>query len=231
MSARGRMRPPNASELSAYVKQAVLVVTPRRTPAPVFDGPRAVVFVHGFLGASALLDPLATRVRRELGLPTLQFGYGSVGRFESIAERLAAFVEHRVPRGVGVSLVGHSLGGLLCRWYVQELEGHRRADRLVTIATPHAGTRIAELVPTALAAALRPGSPVVRRLEAAEGRARLPRTTAIFGGDDTVVHPVTNAASLAEAVVHHLDAVGHNGLLYDHRTHALVLDALREPGA
>ena len=45
-----------------------------------------------------------------------------------------------------VHVVGHSLGGVLLRWYVQELGGDDTVDTAVTIASPHEGTELARLV-------------------------------------------------------------------------------------
>lgn len=42
-----------------------------------------------------------------------------------------------------VDLVGHSLGGLVGRYYVQRLGGGTRVRTLVTLGTPHSGTRVA----------------------------------------------------------------------------------------
>lgn len=60
---------------------------------------------------------------------------------ETLAGRLARHVT-RVRRRLGVGrvdLVGHSMGGLIIRYYVQMLDGFREVDRVVTIGTPHAG--------------------------------------------------------------------------------------------
>ncbi|MET7901725.1 alpha/beta fold hydrolase [Streptomyces sp. NPDC005355] len=45
-----------------------------------------------------------------------------------------------------VDIVGHSLGGLIARYYVQRLGGDARVHTLVTLGTPHAGTRVAPLL-------------------------------------------------------------------------------------
>ncbi len=45
-----------------------------------------------------------------------------------------------------VDVIGHSLGGLIARYYVQRLGGDIRAHTLVTLGTPHGGTRIAPLL-------------------------------------------------------------------------------------
>lgn len=45
-----------------------------------------------------------------------------------------------------VDVIGHSLGGLIARYYVQRLGGDARVHTLVTLGTPHSGTRIAPLL-------------------------------------------------------------------------------------
>lgn len=45
-----------------------------------------------------------------------------------------------------VDIVGHSLGGLIARYYVQRLGGDVRVHSLVTLGTPHSGTRVAPLL-------------------------------------------------------------------------------------
>lgn len=44
-----------------------------------------------------------------------------------------------------VDIVGHSLGGLIARYYVQRLGGDQRVRTLVTLGTPHQGTAVAPL--------------------------------------------------------------------------------------
>jgi triacylglycerol lipase len=63
-----------------------------------------------------------------------------------------------------VHIVGHSLGGMIARYYVQRLGGSAAVDTLVTLGSPHSGTLAAYLLPTPLARQLRPGSDVVAEL-------------------------------------------------------------------
>ena len=74
------------------------------------------------MAASGVLDPLRRSIESRLGLSTSTFGYASFGRFEAIADRLSAFIDDVATRHTNVSLVGHSLGGLLTRYYAQELD-------------------------------------------------------------------------------------------------------------
>ena len=71
-----------------------------------------------------------------------------------------------------IHLIGHSMGGLVARYYVQRLDGDARVHTLVTLGTPHGGTKAARLVPHRLARQLRPGQRAGRR--AVRARARLP---------------------------------------------------------
>ncbi|MFI1730590.1 esterase/lipase family protein [Streptomyces acidicola] len=64
-----------------------------------------------------------------------------------------------------VDIVGHSLGGLIARYYVQRLGGDARVRTVVTLGTPHGGTRVAPLADAhPVVRQMRPGSPVLEEL-------------------------------------------------------------------
>ncbi|MEV6736022.1 alpha/beta fold hydrolase [Streptomyces sp. NPDC051104] len=64
-----------------------------------------------------------------------------------------------------VDIVGHSLGGLIARYYVQRLGGDLRVRRLVTLGTPHSGTRVAPLANAhPIVRQMRPGSELIEEL-------------------------------------------------------------------
>ncbi|ADB30368.1 lipase class 2 [Kribbella flavida DSM 17836] len=63
-----------------------------------------------------------------------------------------------------VHLVGHSLGGLIARYYVQRLGGDERVHTCVTLGTPHQGTVAARLLPWPLVKQLRPDSDLMDEL-------------------------------------------------------------------
>lgn len=198
----------------------------RRRNGPVAAG-RVVVYVHGFMAAGPVFEPMRRHVAEATDLPGLVYTYLPVASFERAARGLAAFVDRYASKDAQVSLVGHSLGGLVARWYVQELGGERRVDRLVTLATPHGGTHRATGVPLPLTRALSPHGPVVRRLEQrSHVLAGIPHT-ALVAGRDHLVHPPASAAAVRQGTVVWLDDLGHNEMLYDRRVHDLVADALK----
>jgi len=44
-----------------------------------------------------------------------------------------------------VNIVAHSMGGLVARWYIEELDGGKNVNKLITLGTPHRGTEMAKL--------------------------------------------------------------------------------------
>ncbi|MGW7519284.1 esterase/lipase family protein [Streptomyces sp. NPDC054796] len=87
------------------------------------------------------------------------------------AERLAEQVEEICARTGHrrIDLIGHSLGGLTARYYVQRLGGDARIRTLITLGTPHSGTRAAPpFSPHPLIRQMRPGSSLLRDLAGPE---------------------------------------------------------------
>lgn len=90
-----------------------------------------------------------------------------------------------------VFLVGHSLGGIIARYYVQCLGGDARVGTLVTLGSPHAGSQLARMAPLLVGRQLRPNSELMREL-AAPARCST-RFVAIYSDRDAVVVPPRNA--------------------------------------
>jgi triacylglycerol lipase len=217
-----------AREARALARQGSLMLRaiPRRRRR--LDGERVVVFVHGFLAAGAGFDPMRIEVEDALGLPTLDYTYGPLATFEDVVARLEAHIDAHVPAHATLSLVGHSLGGIVARSYLHELEQEHRVDRVITIATPHAGTVPARYAPSGLAQAqvIRPGSEVLRRLREHRERALHIPHVAIVAGQDKMCFPPESAAAIEHADVHRFDDLGHNEILYDRRVIELVARSL-----
>lgn len=210
-------------------RQGSLLLLGRKRPRPAVDAPRVVAFVHGYGAGGAVFDPLRREVEARLELPTLDFTYRSTWSFAKVMDALEEELDRA--RGAEIDLVGHSLGGLVARWWVQERGGAERTRRLVTLATPHAGTRSARLAPGPLRGALMPDGAIVRRLAVGRHRAAQVRHTALVASADAMVKPVSSAAALEDADVHWFDGLGHNAMLFDRRVHDRVLKALEEAHA
>ncbi|MBS0602340.1 MAG: alpha/beta hydrolase [Proteobacteria bacterium] len=112
------------------------------SPAPAAPAADAcVMLVHGLYMNPLWMRPLARRLRAA-GWRTADFGYRSLREPPAEAGlRLAQAI-----RGCGaatVHCVGHSLGGLVIRHACATHGASLPPGRCVTLATPHAGSRVA----------------------------------------------------------------------------------------
>ncbi|KAG0301814.1 hypothetical protein BGZ98_008026 [Dissophora globulifera] len=63
------------------------------------------------------------------------------------AEKLKEYIEQTVPHGSELNLIGHSMGGLDCRYLIAHLKSpHFKIKSLTTLATPHRGSPFANYV-------------------------------------------------------------------------------------
>ena len=120
-----------------------------------------IVLLHGYMMNRTNWLWLGPHLaRRGLG-PLHGLSYFTLQPIADSARRLAAYVEALAKReGIErVDLVGHSMGGLVARYYIEKLGGAARVRRLITIATPHHGTRLGRLAIGAARREIVPGSP------------------------------------------------------------------------
>jgi len=102
--------------------------------------PQTVVLLHGLWFSGYILFVLARRLRRQ-GFTVHVFSYPSVrADLSTNAERLAVFLG--TLDDDTVHLVGHSLGGILIR-ALFHLHPRQKPGRIVTLGTPHGGSRVA----------------------------------------------------------------------------------------
>jgi triacylglycerol lipase len=141
--------------------------------------PRPVLLLYGFLGTRRVFEVLERRLRRDgycvwsINLGGLFDAFNTRGVDES-AEKVRDKVERlysRYPDMGPLSIIGHSKGGLIGRYYVKRLGGDRRVKNLITLATPHNGTPAAYLGIATMGLVARsvwqmtPMSPFIRRLK------------------------------------------------------------------
>jgi triacylglycerol lipase len=150
-----------------------------------------VVLVHGLVDNRSIFTVMLRSLRRRGFAQVCTWNYSPLLRdVESAAAALGAHIE-RICRETGherVHVVGHSLGGLVARYFVQRLGGDRRVESLVTLGTPHGGTWWAHMMPTPLVRQLRPGSPLLRELAEPAPGCRT-RVTAVYSDLDQMLVP------------------------------------------
>jgi triacylglycerol lipase len=126
-----------------------------------------ILLVHGLVDNRSIFAVLRRHLRRR--------GFGRIWTMNyriwttdlrGAARQLAASIE-AICEQTGyerIHVIGHSMGGLIARYYVQRMGGDSRVHTLVTLGTPHGGTRAAMLFPRGVCQQLIPGSEVVSEL-------------------------------------------------------------------
>ncbi|HVW40203.1 MAG TPA: alpha/beta fold hydrolase [Amycolatopsis sp.] len=166
------------------------------TPTPDHEAAaRPLVVLPGLADNTSIFTELKQALESCGAGPVVSFSYGWLDDVRVAAARLADQIEQlcTVTRSDSVDIVGHSLGGLIARYYVQRLGGHPRVGTLITIATPHGGTIAARLPsPLPVTRQLRPGSDLLLELaEPAPGCAT--DFVAFCGSADELILPTRNA--------------------------------------
>lgn len=146
----------------------------KATPPPRRKGRRPiVVFVHGlFQNGDVSFGKLRRRLEArgiECFAPSLTPADAHDG-LDKLAAQLKERIDARFDADERFSVVGFSMGGLIARYYLQELGGAARCDRLFTVSTPHHGTWSSWGYPGEGARQMQPGSEFLKRLEASEDR-------------------------------------------------------------
>lgn len=189
-----------------------LRLRPDPEPAPL--AAPAVVAIHGYGANRGSLRPLVLMLEAAgLGpvfAPNLPAAGASI---EAYAQALEVEVR-RVASATGrpVVIVGHSMGGLGARAYLAR-HGSREVAALVTLGSPHHGTRTAFLGAGPNARQMRPGSAFLQALEAGERDATpgLPATSIYSLHDDVVMPQATSELAWARNV--RLAGEGHLSIL------------------
>jgi pimeloyl-ACP methyl ester carboxylesterase len=181
-----------------------------------------ILLVHGLVDNRSVFTLLRRALRRRGFGQVLTLNYSPfTSDVRSAAVRLADLVE-RTCEATGherVHVVGHSLGGVVARYYVQRMGGDARVHTLCTLGSPHAGTTAAHLLPSRLVRQLRPGSDLVQELAAPAPGCRT-RFVAFWSDLDQLIVPKRSARIdhpdlLARNVL--LRGVGHMSLPIDGR--------------
>jgi triacylglycerol esterase/lipase EstA (alpha/beta hydrolase family) len=207
-----------------------LAAPPEREPRPTERIP--VILVHGYFSNRAFFGQMLRWLEEQGVAPVFAPNFpGAFATIESFAQRLHEEIE-RIAAGTGqprVVLVCHSMGGLAARRYIAE-HGAARVAKLITVASPHAGSALARWGLGANSAQMRFESDFPRELCVdEESRVRGLTVTSIYATHDNLVAPqATSVLAWARNVP--LSGVGHITILRSPRMYDVLLAELREAG-
>ena len=207
----------------AFLREMALL---GRDLAPVVpdarDGDDVVVLVHGFLASAGVFRPLRTRLEREAGARIATFSHPPGAGIRRIARRLDEVVQ-QIPRGARVTVVGHSLGGVVARWYVQEMGGHARVAQTISMASPFGGVDDPQLL---VGADLHGQSELLKRLRDRALVCGVPHMSIVAEQDSVVAGDATACLGFGDVAI--LPKRGHNGVLFCEKAASLVIERVKQ---
>lgn len=224
----------NMGRTSAYIPTGNRI--DRKTRCLPGDEP--VLLLQGFVHTRGTLDVLEGRLRRD-GYPVFSLNLGGFLNIYNTRpiEDLAALVGSKADKLAArhgferLSIIAHSMGGLVSRYYIQMLGGEERVKTLITLGSPHHGT------PTALVAAVPPLSLITRC-----GHQMLPGSSLIRTLDTHPLPPAVKVVSIysrSDVVCPYrysvlepgegghvrnlcVEGIGHTSLLHSERVYRLI---------
>ena len=222
---------PRGQVAAALREWAVAVGVSLARPAGFFGlpgaaGPRPIIVVHGYAMNRANFLPLARRLARAGLGPVLGFEYWTLGKTASAAKKLAAYVEEvRAATGAAeVDIIGHSMGGVVGRYFVQLGGGDAVVRNLITVGSPHAGTDVSAIGIGRPTKELFFGSTLLERMRSAP-MPKHTRVTVIWSRSDGLV-PGARQARMAGAEELVFDDLGHLSMLASKRVADAIIERL-----
>ncbi|MFD8910146.1 esterase/lipase family protein [Streptomyces sp. NPDC059575] len=223
-------------------RQAALPPPDGAARLPVPQGP-PVILLHGFIDNRSVFVLLRRSLAQHGRQRVESLNYSPLTcDIRTAAELLARHVEEICERTGSrrIDIVGHSLGGLIARYYVQCLGGDLRVRTLVTLGTPHAGTRAIPLANAhPIVRQMRPDSAVIEELARPAPGCRT-RFVSFWSDLDSVMDPLEAACVEhpdLDAVNVRVTGIGHLALPVHPAVAAGIRDALdtesatkRQPG-
>ncbi len=189
-----------------------------------------IVLLHGYFhNRSAFL--VVRRALRRAGFRHVStLNYNVIGNdVRELARQLGAHVD-RLLEETGASkvhVIGHSLGGLVARAYIQLDGGRDKVHTCITLGTPHAGTYSAWAGRGKAARDIRPRSPLLTELEEAE--ATDVRFVSYYSNLDAMIIPASSAKLAAPGMRARnvlIKDLGHMSLLISQQLIRSIIDAL-----
>jgi len=197
----------------------------QKTPVP---GETPVLLLHGLFNNRASWFWLKLALRRNGFHNVVTMNLSSWHTEEKLTELVAKKVDElRHSLGVEkVHLIGHSMGGIIARNFIQLRGGATKIDHCVCLGAPHAGSKLAPFTITNLGKVLVPNSDFLKRLAEASPPGG-PKITCIYTSKDNMVLPVESARlDWAENI--RLDGMGHTSLIYRKPALKATISALLE---
>lgn len=202
----------------------------RNTPYTTTDGKLPVMLVQGYAEPSWYFMYGIYKDLKNNGWESIY----PVNLFPNVTDikEQAAIIAGKIEQakkeqGVNrVDYVCHSMGGLIGRYYIQNIDSGNSIARYTSIATPHYGTNIAWLGIGEGAKQMRPGSEFLTNLNSGNPIYPNIRYTSMWTKTDEIVVPAESALLRGSLIMPDISYTGHLLVLWAPDTYKQVRESL-----
>lgn len=199
-------------------------------PKTISSAQPVVVLVHGLYHNASAWLLLRYRLKKAGFTNVFVANYSSFfTSFEDCVRKLERFIRRCRLSGSGQPLIiiGHSLGGLLARVYAERSEGDDSPAAVITLGTPHKGSRMAAFGIGALAGSLMYDGPLFQSLKAE--RRKMPYAGfSLFSPADSLVLPSEGLVAPPEWVRYETPPVSHVSMLYSPKIARKIIEIIKK---
>jgi len=171
-----------------------------------------VVLVHGFLSNHRVWDDMALALR-QAGHPVLTLDleplFGTINNYAAVVEAAVGRLQSETG-STQVALIGHSMGGLAIRAWLctQNTAQLARVARVLTLGTPHQGTRMHQPLATTNGVQMHWHSSWLQTLQASERAEHRALMHLALNLDDNICFPQRDQ-TLPGVAVTEFHGIGH----------------------
>lgn len=181
---------------------------------------RGIVFVHGFFcnrGVWNAWYPVLDSKQIPYAAINLEPIFTSIDEYADLLNHAVDLMYDRT--GQKPLIIGHSMGGVVVRAWLRASSTDSKVHRIVTIGSPHHGTRLGLWAPSRLdnianAHQMRFGGQWLRNLAQLEVPIRRSMFVCFYSNCDNIVFPATSA-TLADADNRHVAGLPHLAMALD----------------
>jgi triacylglycerol lipase len=187
-----------------------------------------VVLLHGLYASAGVWRPLRAHLEQQLQVGTHTLSYAPGPGIVELAGRVAELIS-TLASPSPIHLVGHSMGGLVMRYFASLTSCDSRVVQTISLAAPFMGSHRSGLVPGQAGRDIDPSSPLLVRLrENSAVNQAVPHLTLVAEEDEMILPGAYPHFGTHELI----PRVGHNGMLFDQSVmDRVALQIARHPTA
>jgi triacylglycerol lipase len=182
---------------------------------------RPILLIHGYMQNASNWAVLKRRLcQRGFGpifTLNLRHPFRSIRDYAEAIRHKAALIAKETHRE-DLTLIGHSMGGLVSAWYAAKVAPPGKVGDVITIGSPLSGTKMAAIAIGKNGREMERGSHFVREVEEVVRKNRKVRFYHIASKADQIILPYSSALTGEHPEREYvLDDIGHMSLLYSVR--------------